>query len=159
MVSSLPPEAAILLTAMLPVAELRLALPLALEVYNMPIWKAVFLSVVGNMMPTTAILLVVPKLHDWILSRPWMGRAFSHFLRRAEEKFSGSYAKYGAIALVIFVGIPLPMTGAWTGALAAFVFNLPFRKSWPLIFSGVCLAAIIVLLLTKSTVGVIGWLK
>ncbi|MBI5222646.1 MAG: small multi-drug export protein [Candidatus Magasanikbacteria bacterium] len=146
--SGISRELATVLIACLPIAELRVSIPIALEVYHLPLWKAVGLSLLGNMLPVTFILLVIPAVHQWLLRARFVGGVFKKFLSRAEKSFSSSYAKYGAIGLVIFVGIPLPMTGAWTGALAAFIFNIPFRKSWPLIFLGVCMAAAIVTLLT-----------
>ena len=60
-----------------------------------------------------------------------------------------------AVALIIFVGIPIPFTGAWTGSLAAFVFNIPFKKSWPLILAGVCIAATLVTMITLGAGGII----
>lgn len=146
--SGTPRELATLLIACLPVVELRVSIPVALEVYHLPLWRAVGASLVGNMLPVTFILLLIPVIHRWLLQARFVGGLFKKFLSRAERSFSGPYAKYGAIGLVVFVGIPLPMTGAWTGALAAFVFNIPFRKSWPLIFAGVCMAALIVTLVT-----------
>ena len=64
------------------------------------------------------------------------------------EKFAGDYAKYGLIGLMIFIGVPIPGTGAWTGALAAFVLGIPFKKAWPYVLGGIMISGILTLLLT-----------
>lgn len=144
--------------AMLPVAELRVALPVAIEVYKINPLVSFLISITGNMVPVTIILLVIPKIHSWLLRQKTIGKLFGYFLTRAENKFKGDFAKWGLVGLAIFVGIPLPMTGAWTGALAAFVFNIPFKKSWPTIFAGVIMAGIIVLLITLFAGSSIRWI-
>lgn len=146
------------LISMIPLTELRASLPIALEVYHLPIWKAWLITVAGNMFPVILILYLLPKLHDWLMKKKFIGNFLRKKMESAEKKFSGQYAKYGAIALIIFIGIPLPLTGAWTGALIAFIFNIPFRKSVPLILAGVCLAATIVTIITLFAGGAIRWL-
>lgn len=154
--SSLPGEVATFFLSMLPIAELRLSLPLGIAVFKLPVWQAFVLSIIGNMIPATLILLLSKPFHAWVhTSEGLIGRLWKKSLARAEVKFKGNYEKYGLIGLAIFVGIPLPMTGAWTGALAAFVFNLPLKKSWWAIFAGVIMAGIIVLLLTLAGVAFI----
>ncbi len=147
--SAFPPEIATVLMAMTPVGELRLALPVAILVFHFPIWKAVLLSVIGNAVPAMIILFFAKRFHEYIdkksgiLSRGWLKA-----LQRAQNKFSGEYQKYGLIGLLIFIGIPLPITGAWTGALAAFVFGIPFRKAWPYVLGGIFISSILTLLVT-----------
>jgi len=94
-------------------------------------------------------------LNDFLIKSKIFGKMFSKKLKQAEKAFSGKYSKYGALGLIIFVGIPLPLTGSWTGSLAAFIFNIPFRKSWPLILAGVCMAATLVTLITLFAGGTI----
>lgn len=146
--TSLPPEWATLLISMIPITEIRASIPIAIEVYGLPIWKTWLIAVVGDMIPALVILSVIPHAHKWITKHKFLGKVLTHELEKAERRFSGKYAKYGAIALIIFVGIPLPLTGSWTGSLASFVFNIPFKKSAPLIFAGVCLAATVITLIT-----------
>jgi len=145
---SFPPELAVFFLSMLPITELRAAIPIGIGVYKLPVYVAWGMAVIGNLVPTFFLLLLLPRLHDWLLRQKFFGPLFQKKLVQAEKFFSGNHAKYGAIALVLFVGIPLPMTGAWTGSLAAFIFKIPFTKSFPLIALGVCLAATIVTLLT-----------
>lgn len=147
--SNFPPEIATILMAMTPVGELRLAIPVAVLVLHLPIWEAVILAVFGNAIPAMIILLFAKRFHAYVdkktglLSKGWLKA-----LHRAQEKFSGDYQKFGLIGLMIFIGIPLPMTGAWTGALAAFVFGIPFRKSWPFVLGGIIISAFLTLLVT-----------
>jgi uncharacterized membrane protein len=146
--SFLPGEWAVFFISMLPVSELRGAIPLGIEVYNIhPVFNAI-IAVVGNIIPIIFILLLLPKLHEWLLHQKFVGTLLQKKLKKTEEKFKGKYSKYGAVALILFVATPLPFTGAWTGSLAAFIFDIEFKKSFPLILIGVCVAAVIVSLVT-----------
>lgn len=147
-IAGLPPEWGIFLLSMIPITELRASIPIGIEVLELPVAQVWLLAVAGNITPTIFILLLMPKLHDWLIRQRFVGEVLRTKMTHAEEKFSGRYAKYGAIALVLFVGIPLPLTGAWTGSLAAFIFNIPFKRSLPLISAGVCIAATLVTILT-----------
>lgn len=157
--AGLPHEWAVFFLSMLPVTELRAAVPIGLTVYDLGVPTTLFFSILGNLIPIAFILWLMPLLHDWVVEHRFFGSAFRHLLERAEHKFSGRYAKYGAIALVVFVGIPLPLTGAYTGCLASFVFKIPFRKAFPLIAAGVCMAAAIMTLITLSANGAVQWLS
>jgi len=147
-VSSFPAEWAVFFLSMLPLTELRAAIPIGLKVYNLPVLTTWIFAVLGNALPTVFILFFMPRLHDWFIKQKFFGNVVKKKLLKAEKAFSGNFAKYGAIALILFVGIPLPMTGAWTGSLAAFIFKIPFKKAFPLIFAGICVAATFVTALT-----------
>ncbi|HAT03682.1 MAG TPA: ligand-binding protein SH3 [Candidatus Magasanikbacteria bacterium] len=146
--SNMAPEWAVFLLSMIPLTELRASIPIGIEVYHLAIWKVWLIAVAGDFLPALCILYLVPHLHDWIMRHKFFGRLFTKRLKYAEKAFSGKYAKYGAIGLIIFIGVPLPFTGSWTGSLVAFIFNIPFKKSWWLILSGVCMAATLVTLIT-----------
>ncbi|MBI2444040.1 MAG: small multi-drug export protein [Candidatus Magasanikbacteria bacterium] len=148
--SQFPPELATLLMAMMPVGELRLALPVAVLGFKLPLWEAFFWAVLGNLIPPLIILLFADRFHRYVETKSgWLlGKHWARALARAQAKFSGDYQKYGLIGLMIFIGIPLPLTGAWTGALAAFVFGIPFRKAWPYVLAGVLISGLITLLVT-----------
>lgn len=147
--SQFPPELATLLMAMTPVGELRLALPVGVLAYHLPGWEALFWSVLGNMIPVTIILFFADRFHKWVENRSgFLARGWVKTLARAQKKFEGDFAKYGLIGLMIFIGIPLPGTGAYTGALAAFVFGIPIRRSWPYVLGGVIISGVITLLIT-----------
>lgn len=147
--SRFPPELATLLMGMTPFGELRLALPVAILVYKFQILEAMFWAILGNMIPVTIILAFAKHFHQWIHKRAgWFASKWVKILDRTQHKFSGDYQKYGLIGLAIFVGVPLPGTGAWTGAIAAFIFALPFWKSWFSILTGVIISGILTLLIT-----------
>ncbi len=144
----LPPELAVFLLSMLPITELRGSIPIGLEIYNLNPVLTALVAIVGNIIPIIFILLLLPRLHEWFLHQKFVGSLLQKKLKSTEEKFKEKYAKYGALALILFVATPLPFTGAWTGSLAAFIFDIEFKKSFPLIFIGVCVAAVIVTLAT-----------
>lgn len=149
-------EVVIFILSMAPITELRASVPLGLTLFEMPVATTWVIAVLGNMTPTLVLLALLPLLHDWVLEQPFIGPVFKKKLHDAEKYFSGKYTKYGSIALILFVGIPLPFTGAWTGSLAAFIFKIPFRLAAPLIFLGVCLAATIMTVLTVGIDGLVG---
>ncbi len=138
----------VLFLSMLPITELRVAIPLGLEVFKLPWWQVWFLSVIGNMIPTFFILYFIPYVFKLFTQHSLLGKFLYKQRLKTINSFKGHYTKYGMIGLVFFVGIPLPFTGAWSGSLAAFIFGVPFKKAWYLIFLGVCLSATIVTLIT-----------
>jgi len=150
--SSFSPEVATFLMSMAPIGELRLSIPIGILAYKLPIWKVFVLSIIGNSLPPLFILLLAGKFHSWVhkqsgfLSAKWINA-----LNRAQEKFASDYKKYGLIGLMLFVGIPIPWTGAYTGALAAFVFGIPLKSVWPYFLAGISIAATITTLITILT--------
>lgn len=147
--SQFPHWLATILMAMTPVGELRLSIPVSVLGYNMPVWQAFVLSIFGNSIPATIILLFAGRFHHWVDKEAgkW-GKNWADYLASVQKKFSGDYEKYGLWGLMIFIGIPIPGTGAWTGATAAFVFGIPFKHAWPFVFGGIVISAIITTLLT-----------
>lgn len=138
--------------AALPVSELRGAIPLAIVRYEMSPLLAYGLGVLGNLLPVVPLLLLLERLVK-ILSRwPVFQELFAWLFARTRRRFSRAVERLGALALVLIVAVPLPMTGAWTGCLVAFLFGLPWRQAFPLIALGVLIAGVIVML---STLGVI----
>ncbi|MEK7213065.1 MAG: small multi-drug export protein [Patescibacteria group bacterium] len=147
--SQFPPEIATVLMAMTPVGELRLSLPVAVLGYHLPVWEAYLLAVFGNAIPAFIIAAFAGKFHAWVVHRAgrW-GKDWADYLASVQKKFTGPYEKYGLWGLAIFIGVPLPMTGAWSGAVAAFIFGIPFKKSWPYILLGIAISGLLTLLLT-----------
>ena len=144
---------AVFFLSMIPITELRASIPIGIEAYHLAIWKVWIIAVLGDFLPALFLLWVMPQLHDFFIKSKVFGKMFGKKLKQAEKAFSGKYAKYGALGLIIFVGIPLPFTGSWTGSLASFIFDIPFKKSWPLILAGVCMAATVVTLITMFAGG------
>lgn len=135
-----------------PVLELRGAIPLGVFMFDMHPVNAALLSFFGNLLPIFLIFWCAESWVSWTERRQGiLHRLTDGVLRRSRQKLSGKYAKYGLLALPLFVGIPLPMTGAWTGAIAAFLFGLSLRQSFPYLASGVAFAAVIVTLITTGT--------
>ena len=144
-----PKELATFLIAAIPVTELRAALPLAYKVYGLSAFWSWFYSVAGTFFAMILIVLLLDPIAS-ILSRyinlfkrffDWL---FEHTRKRAGSKIE----KYGEWAIFILAAIPVPFLGGMTGALAAFVFGVPLKKSLPLLLFGTMLSGLIVLGLT-----------
>lgn len=148
-----PPELATLIMSALPVTELRGALPIALVVFKLPLASAFFWAVLGNLIPAWLLLVFFERITVWLRPRSRLYDNFCTWLfARTRRKLDGQVKKYGPWALALFVGIPLPVTGVWTGALAAFVFGLEKKLAFAALAAGAVLAAIIV---SSLTLGVI----
>lgn len=151
-----PPELATVVLATVPVGELRGALPVALVVYKLPVVLAVVLAIAGNMLPVFFLLKYIGPVTRWVSGRSEMVDRFLHWLfERTRRKLDERVERYNYWALALFVAIPLPVTGAWTGALAAFVFGLPRQKSFVAILVGVCVSAAVVTVLTLGSVAAV----
>ena len=139
---------------MLPITELRATIPLALIVYDLPVWSAFILAVLGNLIPVVFIIWFLNLLiNKFLLHRIYIfNRFFSWLFENTRRKHSKKFERWRDLALIILVAILLPFTGAWTGALAAFVFGIPIKRAFPLIALGVLIAGIIV---TAITLGII----
>ncbi len=149
LVRDIPPQLVTVLLAILPVGELRGALPVALLVYKLPVFEAAALSILGNMLPVYFLLMFFEGGAEWISRRSeFANRLLERLYERTKLKLHDRVSKYGYWALALFVAVPLPVTGAWTGALAAFVFGLPRKKAFLAILVGVCTSALIVIGLT-----------
>lgn len=138
-----PPEFWVLLVAASPFAELRGAIPLAL-VYGMGPEKAAALSIAGNLLPVVPILLLLGRAVDFFHRWPFFARIIDAVLARTRRK-GGRVEALGPVGLAIFVAIPFPLTGAWTGSLLAFLLGMPLRRALPAIAAGVLGAAAIVM--------------
>jgi len=148
-----PAEIATLLIAMLPIAELRGSIPIALTVYQLSIPWAYILSVIGSIIPAIFLLWLLGPVSGYLMERfVWANKFFTWLFTRTRNRFSGKYDRWGQLALMIFVAIPLPVTGVWTGSVAAFLFGIPKKTSLVLITLGSMIAGVIV---TLATVGVI----
>lgn len=139
------------LISMLPVVELRGGLPVAIT-SGLPIGLALTATILGNMLPVPFIIIFIKKVFAWMRrNMPRMDSFVSKMEKRAEGK-RGTIERYGPWGLLLFVAIPAPGTGAWTGALIAALMNMKLRQAVPVIFVGVCIAGII---MTGITYGAI----
>ena len=146
-----PKELAILLIAMIPIGELRASIPIAIEGYNIPWYWAYFWSILGNTLIVAIILLFLEPVSIFLRKHiKLFDKFFTWLFERTRIKYKGRFEKWGSLALITFVAIPLPVTGGWTGALAAFLFGVPFKRALPLIFVGLLIAGVIVTLITTG---------
>jgi len=149
----------ILILAAMPVSELRGAIPVAICKYGYGPLAAYAVSVIGNMLPVIPLLFLLEPVsrrlrHIWLLDR------FFTWLFERTRKKSALIEKFEALGLILFVAIPLPMTGAWTGCIAASLFKIRFRYAFPAVLLGVLIAGIIVTSLTVAGQCVVnGFLK
>ncbi|OGZ79341.1 MAG: hypothetical protein A2528_03060 [Candidatus Staskawiczbacteria bacterium RIFOXYD2_FULL_37_9] len=135
----------IFLLATTPLGELRLSIPMGILVYNIDPALVFFVSVIGNLIPAILLLLFLKKVSGFLSEKSFVfKRAFSWWENNAREKHIGKIQDYGAIGLALFIAVPLPLTGAWTGALLATIMNLPLKKSSLTVVAGVTGAGIIV---------------
>jgi uncharacterized membrane protein len=141
-------ELLIILTAALPVSELRGAIPLGISLGE-GVLKTFCLAVLGNILPVAPLLVLLKPVSERLRYISFFRKFFNWLFERTRRK-SGLVQKYEAIGLILFVAIPLPVTGAWTGSVAASLFNLKFRLAFPAIIIGVVIAGIIVTFLVLT---------
>lgn len=145
--------------SMVPIVELRGAIPIA-EGLGLNIFLYYPIAIIGNMLPVPFIYLFARKFLEWGKDKKLIGKFFTWCLQKGEkggEKLKASAGNSGLFwALLLFVGIPLPGTGAWTGTLAASFLKIDFKTSISAIMLGVLLAGVIMSLGSKI-VSVLGW--
>lgn len=141
------------LVSMVPIIELRGALPIGVGMGLSPLVSAA-ISVIGNLLPVPFLLWLVPKIFDWLRDKKYTKKIIAWFEKKAEKNHK-TIDKYGWLGLYILVAIPLPGTGAWTGALVSSCFKMKF---WPSIFAivaGVITAGAIILGITYGVTAII----
>ena len=131
------------LISMVPVVELRGAIPFGVA-HGLPLWTAIAVSVIGNLLPVPFVILFSRRLFAWLRRKiPKLGGAISRLEERAKRK-SKAVQQFSFFGLVLLVAIPLPGTGAWTGALVAAILNMRLKRAFPAIALGVVIAAVLV---------------
>ena len=151
----------IFLISMVPLIELRGAIPVAVGL-GLPIVPSIIISVVGNMLPVPFIFLFARRVLEWGKDKKVIGGFFTWCLEKGEKGGRKLEAKAGRglyWALLLFVGIPIPGTGAWTGTLAASILNMDFKKSVRFVLLGVLLAGAIMLAASLGVFGAINLVK
>lgn len=148
-----PKELVVLIVAGLPISELRGAIPLALS-FGMGAFKAFWLAVLGNsIFVAPALFFFAPVTRALRKFKIW-ARFFDYLFERTKKK-ADTIQRYEALGLMLFVAVPLPMTGAWSGVIAASLFKIKFRYAFISIVSGVIIAGLIVTGL--CALGINGW--
>ena len=129
--------------SMLPVTELRASIPWAIKFYNLSVFEIVLLSVIGNIFIGILILYAIGPIMN-ILSKNSLFSTFLNYIFKRTRKKGKMIYLFKFYGLILFVGIPLPLTGVWTGSLAAYLFGLSKSKSIIAIIIGVCISSFIV---------------
>lgn len=140
--------------SMLPMAELRVAVPFS-QARDLPVVESLLICMIGNMIPVPFIYLFARKILIWGCERPFIWKPCRFFLSKGEKaghKLTQKSDRGVFIALLLFVGIPIPGTGAWTGTLAASILDIDFKKTVLSVTLGVALAGVIMMI--ASVVGV-----
>lgn len=148
----------VFLVSMVPLVELRGAIPYGV-LFGLPLWLTFVIAILGNMLPVPFIYLFARRILLWGKDKPVIGRFFTFCLEKGERGGEKLQAKAGRglfWALLLFVGIPLPGTGAWTGTLAASILNTGLKKSTLACMGGVVLAGCIMGALSLMGVSVFG---
>ena len=144
--------------SMVPLIELRGAIPVS-QAYQLPLIQSYIVCVLGNMLPVPVIYLFARKVLEWGKDKKYIGRFFTFCIEKGHKGGVKLKEKAGQglfVALLLFVGIPIPGTGAWTGTLAASFLDMGFKKSVIAVMLGVLIAGVIMAL---ASMGVFGGLS
>lgn len=149
----------IFLVSMVPLIELRGGVPIAVGM-GLPYFPSLIVCIIGNMLPVPIIYLFARKVLEWGKDKPYIGKFFTYCIEKGERGGQKLVARTGRgglfIALLLFVGIPLPGTGAWTGTLAASFLNMGIKSTTLAVVLGVILAGLIMGLASTGVFSVLG---
>ena len=146
-------ELIVFIISMVPILELRGGLLAAGPAFlDIPTWRAIPICIIGNLIPIPFILLLIRPIFAW-LSRTKLFRPLVEKLETKAMSKSGQIEKYEFWGLVLFVGIPLPGTGAWTGSLIASLLGIDWKKAFLAVVIGVCMATVIMYFLSYVVIG------
>ena len=150
----------VFLISMVPIIELRGAIPVAVGM-GLPLIPSYIICIIGNMLPVPFIYFFARKVLRWGADKPVIGKFFTFCLEKGEKGGKKLQAKAGRglfVALLLFVGIPLPGTGAWTGTLAASLLDMDFKSSVIAVMCGVLLAGVIMALISNGVLGALSFM-
>ena len=143
-----------ILVSMVPGVELRGGIPFGVA-RGLPVWAAYLAAIIGNILPVPFILVYIRRIFQWLRRHmPALNRLVDKLERKAHLK-GRTVTRYKYLGLLLFVAVPLPGTGAWTGALAAAFLDMPLRKALPSIFAGILIAGIAISILTFGVASLI----
>ena len=146
---NLPPEILTILLSALPIGEIRASIPVAIVVYKMSVFQAVLWSLLGSFIGSYLLLKFIDPAVK-LLSKHigFLERFFNWIFEKTRDRAVKKYTKYGQWALILFVAVPLPGSGFWTGAIIAYLFDIPKNRALLLIITGLILCAVLVVLAT-----------
>ncbi len=142
-IGNFPPELQIFFMAMVPIVELRGAIPFGIFGLGMNPFLVFVIAVLGNLTPNIFILWTLPHVAEPLRKRI---KFVDKFLKKTHDKHSADFKEKGSVFIVLFVGVPIPGSGSWTGSLLAYLFDLGMKKSLICISLGVAMAGVIMLL-------------
>ena len=152
---------AIFFVSMVPLIELRGAVPIAIGYFEIDFFPALVICVVGNILPVPVIYFFARKFLLWGQDKRWIGRLCRYFVVKGElygKKLVNKTGRGGLfLALLLFVGIPIPGTGAWTGTLAASFLDMGFKSTTAAVSLGVVMAGIIMAITSSGVLAVLGF--
>lgn len=149
---SVSKEVIVFLISMIPILELRGALLVAGPILGVPVSTAIPLCIIGNIIPVPFILLLITPIFRWMKGTETLKPMVDRLEAKAISK-SDKIEKYEFWGLVLFVGIPLPGTGAWTGSLIAALLGIKFKKALPAVLIGICMATVIMWFISYVLLG------
>ena len=149
---SMGKEAIVFIISMIPIVELRGALLVAGPILGVPVAEAIPLSIIGNIVPVPFILLLITPIFTWMKGTKKLKPLVEKMEARAMSK-KDQIEKYEFWGLVLVVGIPLPGTGAWTGSLIAALLGVKFKKAFPAVVLGICMATVIMWFISYVLLG------
>lgn len=152
--SGLPEELIVFVVSMVPIVELRGGLICA-SALGLPLLRGILFCFVGNMIPVPFILLLITPIFGWLKKTSLFRPMVEKLEARAMGK-SDTIQRYEFIGLLLFVGIPLPGTGAWTGSLIAALLGVKFRKALPAVYCGLVMATVIMSIISYGLPALIG---
>ncbi len=150
-----PQELLVMLIAAAPVIEIRGAIPFAQGVFGMEPLRALAWAFLGNVIPVAFLLRYLGPLSTFLSRHFPVCRRFFDWLFSRTRSRSDIVCKYGPLGLVLFVSVPLPATGGWTGAIAAFLLGISFQRAFPAIALGILVAGVLVTLAVTGTLSVL----
>ncbi len=143
-----------MLVSMIPVVELRGGIPFGVAA-GLPVWAAWLAAVIGNLIPVPFIIVYIRRIFQWMRKRMPKLNSMVDWLEKKAHLKGQKVTRYKYLGLAIFVAIPLPGTGAWTGALAAAFLDMPLRKAIPSVVAGVLVAGTVISLLAFGVVSLV----
>ena len=150
--AGVPPILVVALLSALPISEVRGGIPAGFAL-GLPLWRTLLFAIPCNVLSVVPVLLWFEPASKYLEDKPIIGRFIGWLLRRARKR-EHLVRRYGVFALTLFVAVPLPVTGAWTGSIVASVFGLDFWRSMLCVLLGVCIASTVVSLVCLGVVGI-----
>ena len=155
LLSSSPHELVTIVLAMAPISELRGAIPYAITVGKMPWPEAYVMCVIANFLPVIPILYLIGPVSEYLRRFRIFDRFFEWLFARTRRK-GKLIERFEVLGLILFVAIPLPVTGAWTGTVAAWLFGVRKPLALPAVFLGICIAGVVVTLASLGVISIWG---